>query len=147
MYAHRQGGVPANQWVYEAHAIMPYKDWLTLNEEGRKVKINLSGATQITPTHGEHEQPGTPVDTNSHATRNLWTRREIMAVHAALNSCGKWAVDPDARTIHSTTCAQRTDQIDSICLQCKSVEMDDGFQHGVRTVSVSDAYKHFTYPL
>ncbi|KAF8597965.1 hypothetical protein BDV93DRAFT_561745 [Ceratobasidium sp. AG-I] len=132
MYAHRQGGVPANQWVYEARSIMPYKTWPTLKEEGRRVKMNLSGASEITPTHDEHKRLGVPVTTNGHAARALWTKREVMSVHEALNSCGKWAVDPDARTVHSTTCAQRTDEMDSICMPCKRIETDEGFKRAVR---------------
>ncbi|KAF8598388.1 hypothetical protein BDV93DRAFT_594146 [Ceratobasidium sp. AG-I] len=132
MYAHRQGGVPATQWILEARTIMPYKEWPILKEEGRKVKIKLLGAAEILPTHNEHKQPGTPVNTNSHAARTLWTKREVCAVHEALNSCGKWAVDPDARTVYSTTCTQKTDEMDSVCIACKNVEKDEGFKRAVR---------------
>ncbi|CAE6416253.1 unnamed protein product [Rhizoctonia solani] len=132
LYAHRQGGVSANQWVYEACMLFPYKKWPQLPEGGRKVKMLLSGASPINPTHGVHQVPSTPVVTNDTSERKQWTKFEIQQLQNALDSCGKWAIDPDSRVVRSICCEGQTIDLSAICEHCQVVAQQAGLQRAVR---------------
>ncbi|KDN39503.1 hypothetical protein RSAG8_08798, partial [Rhizoctonia solani AG-8 WAC10335] len=132
LYAHRQGGVSANQWVYEARVLFPYKKWPQLPEGGRKVKMLLSGASPIDPTHGVHQVPSTPVVTNDTSERKQWTKFEIQQLQNALDSCGKWAIDPDSRVVRSIRCEGQTIDPSAICEHCQVVAQQAGLQRAVR---------------
>ncbi|EUC54313.1 hypothetical protein RSOL_037470 [Rhizoctonia solani AG-3 Rhs1AP] len=132
LYAHRQGGVSANQWAYEARALFPYKKWPSLPEGSRKVKTVLSGAPPVEPTHGVHQVPGAPVVTNDSAERKQWTKFETQQLQNALDRCGKWVVDPDSRVVRSTRCEGQTIDSSAVCEPCQVVSGHTGLQRAVR---------------